>query len=518
MSIWAQITGDSPGGQSNDVAGADAGTADDGSNAADSNAGVSDADFVFYPRAYVSMSVTLEGTDELDTGIIPTRASVTLRPHNQASEAVVTVLGSALPFDPRQIAGIFLTLFIGSVSTVDEDVNQQQFLRFVGFSDEMEDKRDDKGPVVELKARDMSAILRDFHPLPATAQPSYSDTVGDAINAILSATPGASGRITLADGDLTSRQLSTAVPSRSQQAKVNLPPNCTAWQAVEHVAGLVSLLVSVDKDQIVLREPTAVYQNTDDPQVTLVFGGSSANTISVNRTKKFVRNRKGVRITAYDPTTRTTLTSDFPADADLLPTRRPPSHVGGSSTRAGGSSRSRRSTTISQGSGSNAGSSSSSSNTPERDVFAAPQGIHTQDALDSYAQRIYTERSQQEIEGTIVTPVWTQEILALKNASRFKIQIDPDLAAELRNTSDEQAAVDLLTARLDITDDAARALIRASLNQPTDQWYARTVTMEFDADGVCQTSIDFINLIQIESTSDTQSSSANSGQASSVFQ
>lgn len=525
MSLWDEIIATSSQGQSNNTHGADPGNANNGSNPSDSNSSVNDDAFVFYPRAYITLSVTLEGTDEQDTGAIPVKCSVSLKPHNQASEATFTIRGSALPFDPRQIAGGFCTIYLGCPDTVDGDVNQSQFRRFVGFIDEMVTKRDEKGTLVEIKARDMSAICRDFHPIPAANQPKYSDTIADAINNILSAVPGAQNRLSLnEDGDLSSRSLSSAAPSRSQQAKVQLPPNCTAWQAIEHVCGLVSLLVTVVQDEIVLKVPETVYQNNDDPVATFIFGGAQANTLSVETTKKFVRNRKGILVQSYDPTTRTTLEAKYPPDSDLLPLRRPPAHVGGSQTRAagsshssgrGGSSRGGRSTTQTQQA--NGQTSSSSTNPPERDVFPAPQGLHTQDALDAYAQRLYRERSQQEIEGKVSCPMWTQDLLGLGNGSRFELQIDPDLSAELRNTDSEQAAIDLLVQRLDMTEDAARALIRASQHTPTDHWYARTVTLDFDAEGVCKLDLDFLNLIQIESSSDSQSSSSNNGTTPNIF-
>jgi hypothetical protein len=455
-----------------------------------------ETDLVYYPRAFVGLSTTLEGTDEVDTGIVPSRVSVVRRSHNQAGSAEITLHGSAMPFDPRQIGGIFVSVFLGAVDTVDGDVNQEQFLRFVGFTDEMKTSRDEKGPVVELTPRDLSALLRDFKPIPATAVPKYSDTIEGAINRLLDVipnltNPNGSKRLTLkAASGLTDRALSTLVGSRASTSAVRLPPDATAWQAVEHICGLMSLLVSVRLNEIVVREPTDVFGHNRPSVASFVFGGETANLLSVHTEKKFVRNRKGVKVTAYDPVTSTRLEGVYPADADLMSLRRPRAHVGGTALRSTAHRTAR--------SAARASANAQEALATERDVFPAPVGIHTQDAVDAYAQRIYTERSRQEIEGKIVTPIWIQDWLAIDNGDRFSIDVDPDLSAELRSSTDDQARIDLLTQRLDVTEDAARALIRASTNAPTDHWYARTIAHEVSSDGRATSTIDYLNLIQIE--------------------
>jgi hypothetical protein len=459
-----------------------------------------ETDLVFYPRAFVGLSTTLEGTDEVDTGIVPTRVSIVRRSHSQAGSAEITIHGSAMPFDPRQVGGIFVSVFLGAVDTVDADVNQEEFLRFVGFTDEMKTTRDEKGPVVELAPRDLSSLLRDFKPLPASAVPKYSDTIEAAINRILDAVdnlnnPDGSKRLTLKTvSGVTDRQLSTRVGSRASSSAVRLPPDATAWQAVEHICGLMSLLVSVRLNEIVVRTPADAFEHNRPTVASFVFGGDTANLLSVHTEKKFARNRKGVKVTAYDPITRTRLEGVYPPDGDLRSLRRPRAHVGGTALR----STSHRSSSRGSSSGSSAAANAQAALATERDVFTAPFGTHTNDACRDYAQRIYTERSRQEIEGKIITPIWIQDWLAIENGDRFSIDVDPDLSAELRNTTSDQARVDLLTQRLDVTEDAARALIRASTNTPTDHWYARTITHEFASDGRCTTTIDYLNLITIE--------------------
>lgn len=445
------------------------------------------------PRAAVVMSTTLadvSASTEVTTSIVPTSASVTLRQHSQAATSEVTVHGSALPFDPRQDEGIFLQLYLGAVDTDDDSVIGRQFLRFVGFVDDLKEKRDMKGPVVTLTARDMSSIFRDFKPIPTAAMPRYSDTLSQAINRIIMATPGSQNpdgslRVMLVENALTSRMLSGAVHSRASTAAVQLPHDVTAWQAIEHCCGLLSLLVSVDLDQLIVRQTQEVYGSTSPAVFSFIFGGESANLLSIEREKKFVRNRRGVSVTAYDPTTRSRVEGLYPPDGQVLRVGRPHAHVGGQAIHYHAPTRSTR-------------ASAASPAPPERDVYPAPIGMYAQASLVDYARRIYQERSRQEMEGKIECPFWVPEVLSLKNSDRIQIQLDPDLAAELQQAPSEAAAVDLLVQRLDVSEDAARALMRASLNRPRDTWYAREVTTEFQSDGVSTVSVGFINLIVLD--------------------
>lgn len=432
------------------------------------------ATLTHYPRAWVQLSSTVGSVRQVDTGIVPARASVTRRSHSQAGEATVEIHGSALPFDPRLVAGVFVQVYLASPDTVGVDVRRAEWLRFVGFADELEPKRDEKGPTVRLKARDMSAVCRDFKPLPAAAHPRYDDTLETAINRILAATPGTRDpdggevRLSLRSSALASMSLSSIAPRRTPSAPVQLARDATAWAAIEHVCGLLNVLVSVRLDEIVLRKPADVHGHNRAPVTDFVFGGERANLLEVAERKKFIRNRKGVRVVALAPREPTgRVEGVYPPDAELLRDRRP-------------SPRSRQGSTAAV----------------ERDVFPGT-GLYTAEACRDLAERIYRERSRQEVEGSLKCPIWDDATLGLENGDRVTLSIDPDLAAELQGTRSNDARVTLLVRRLGISREAAAALIETA-DQRTATWYVRDVTHEFDADGVCSTSVEFINLIELE--------------------
>ncbi len=451
---------------------------------------------VTYPRAFVHLTATVGGR-EVSTGIVPSKAAVARRSHNQAGTAEVTIHGSALPFDPRQIDGIFVQVYLGAVAHVDAPVNLRQYLQFVGFVDELKESYGEKGPEVELKARDLSALYRDFKPVPPDALPRYSYDLGQAIERVIDAVPATwnrddagqpvSQRIGLRnaalDLALRARRLGAAAPGRTPEAPVRLPADANAWQVIEHVGGLLSVMPSVDLDAIVLRDSAQIFGHDNPVAAAFEFGGEAANLLSLERSKKFVRNRKGVRVTAYDPLTRSTLVADYPSDAELLRIHRAPSAAALGRAQVAARRAPRNPTP------------------PERDGFTAPRGMFGDTTrLQDYARRIYEERSRQELEGRLVTPLWTDAVLALQNADRFTLTLHAALEAELQTTRSEGAALALLQRRLGVDPAAAAALLRARRARPTDAWYARTITHEFDAGGRSTTSVDFINLIELSTS------------------
>src|SRR4051794_20292150 len=81
---------------------------------------------VLYPRAFVQLNTTVSGQDT-STSIVPTKANFTRRTFQQADEAEVTILGSALPWQQMAIEGVHMILFMGNVDRVDRAVDDPSF-------------------------------------------------------------------------------------------------------------------------------------------------------------------------------------------------------------------------------------------------------------------------------------------------------------------------------------------------------------------------------------------------------
>src|SRR5262249_2788584 len=148
---------------------------------------------------------------------------------------------------------------------------------------------------------------------------------------------------------------------------------------------------------------------------TFVFGSEDGNSFGPHRHKKFTRNRKGVRVVAWNPETRKRVEALFPPDNVLrqsYPNKRPSAQV----HRPGRSSHKQ---------------AAKAPKEPERETLTIGSGVFTQGQLEQYAERIWLERATQEIDGTVSTPIWDSAILNLHNGDRVTIRVRPDLEAEI---------------------------------------------------------------------------------------
>jgi hypothetical protein len=418
---------------------------------------------VFYPRALVQLHARVLGQD-VTTSIEPHRVSLTRRPHNQADEVEVEIHGTALPFEPRHIEDLWLGVFLGDPRSMSGRVDTDRFLRFVGYADDMEPGNPAaEAPRVKITARDRSAQLRDFKPLPVAAQPRYGDMLGQAIERILAAVPSAVG-MELRSSEHASIPLAPLVSARARAGRIPLPNDCTAWQAIEHVCGLCAREVTIDLEDVVIQVPTAARSSPSEAAANFVFGGVRGNLLEAKRKKKFQRNRNGVRVVSFDPATRRRVEAVYPPDGQLPRRHRARGRRGGGGAQP-----------------------------PERDIFALGDGITSHDQLEEYARRIYLERSRQEVEVEIECPFPTDQHIGLRNGDRVSIEIEPGLADDIRGSG--TGAVALLERRLGVDREVAQILVRSAREPTTNLFYAKTITTEFSATEKTVVKIDAINLI-----------------------
>lgn len=463
---------------------------------------------VLYPRAALELHARVAGQDVV-TFAVPSALTISRRDHGQAGECEATISVSALPFDPTTIEDLWIGAFFGDVGSMDGDVRQERFLQFMGYADEIEPDRDaDKAPVVKVKARDFSAVLRHHKPLSPAAVPRFGDTLPQAIDRILGDLPDATRgvlRVVIEDttpdedaggvaagalldialgaaGDL----LANATHGRPRHGRIPAQPTDSAWDVLERVCLLAARRPAVVLDALVIRAHTPP---SAEPEATFAFGDASGNLIGAKGGKKFQRNRRPIRLISWNPVTHTRTVADWPpSGSSLLPPRHRAQGRGGHA-RAG-----RRGGRARAGGGGPQPPS-------DRDVIAVSDGTMTHAALLRRAQTIWTERSRQEYALKVVTPFLGPAILGLRGASRVAIFVTPALEAEIRRSNSIQAAATLLRLRLGCDYEAAEILARVGMARlfgavpHSDLFYARTVTLEWSAAGKSTVTVEAVNLI-----------------------
>lgn len=462
---------------------------------------------VIYPRAFVVVKALLVNGDAngVTTGLYPRSIKLAYRPHTQANQCDVEVDLSAIPFDPRQLSGVFLTAFMGAVKKSTDSVQDFQFARFCGYADEIEQSRSRDGAIVRITARDLSEVLRKIKPLPVVNTPKYSDTALSAIQALCTSVGLDPSRLEIVDQTGTpsraTQPLSAFTTTKGVSGRIPLDRTASAWDAVERVCGLVGILPKIELEKLILTSPTSVFQLTGElksPSVYDFYFGidnstkppiDNANTLSVKLTKKFTRNRLGVRVYAFDPVSRRNIYADFPDDAHLPPKKRPPlGPVKHNKAPPPG-----------------AQAGATSVKDAPRDVYHVGNlGVQTIDQLKKIAERMYRERSRQELEGEFETVNWDNKVLTgnaidifdLRPTNRARVRINPFLEAELRARANLNVQIAFMKERLGMDEVAARFLLGQT---DKDVHSLRTITHEWNKSRA-STRIDFHNITEIDLT------------------
>lgn len=411
--------------------------------------------------------------EEITTGIVPGSLSIARHSHKSADTAEFEVLGSALPFDPRHIEDASCALFFGDVGSMNGDIKQEQFLQFIGYIDKVEPVYSaDKAPRVKVTARDYSCILRDYKPIPPRLNPTYADTLKTAIDRILDSLPFGAALV-VRDNTEANTPLSPLTSARLRTSPITLPTNVSAWEIIEHVCGLVGRLVRVELDEIVIRQPTQALSSEGVPVTEFVYGSDDGTLVGLEMERVLRRNRKGVRVTSYDPVTRTRSEAEFPDDS-VLPGRR---------------ARPRRSKRPPQ---------NFRRDPEEREVFAAPDGITSHDRLLQIAEQIYTEKSRQELSITVSSMLLTKENVALRNGDRVAVRVRPDIARALQGAQDDAEALEFLQRKLGVNKAAGAVLIRMARKPQNQLFYVKNHTIQWSSEGKSALKTECINLVQID--------------------
>lgn len=447
------------------------------------------------PRSWVEL-LTSFATEDVPTGIQPVHMTHHRGSHNKADEATVTVDAAAFGFPIRQVAGCVYSLYYALAENPSDSVKSPANERFFGVVVDYD--LDDQGRQVVLKAQDLSYLCRrKTYPVRKTIvqnaegittstidpTPHYSDGLQQACERMLSILPEFADK-TLAP-PLTFRQtdalknasLSSLVHGRASKAPIQLHPDCNVWEGIEHLCGLLGLHVRVELREIVIRTSEEVFAGRSS-KATFIFGGKTGNCFGPRFHKKPVANRNGVRVNAINPETRQIVTAVYPSES----VQRQISKKQPRRSRPAPKSPTNKKPALSPPA-------------PPRDVYELDPGHYTQEALEAKAKAIWLERSRQEADGTVSSPLWTDEVLTLSNGDLVTIKVDYDVSQAIAQIGDDAAASTYLQDNLGYEKAAADAIVKASRKPSQDDWYCKELTFEHPSENLV--TVHFINLVEI---------------------
>ncbi|HEX7464458.1 MAG TPA: hypothetical protein VF382_06155 [Actinomycetota bacterium] len=411
----------------------------------------------------------------------PRRARLVSNDHNHADSLSLTLDWTEAGVDPRLLDDAVLTFYLANADDRGNWTPIASNCRFIGLARNIASHRSTgEAATVTLEADDYTNLFLKARPFGSRGIPDYSQTLEEAWRRIVSQTPGASA---LADrlvlrGLESSPKLGDAVGERFRKlAKVPANPQTDAWAVWQQCVGMLGLVSFVERDDVVVTTSTSLYTETDPP---VLMWGLNLSDWDEERSSDLAG--KGIGVMSYDPLTQRTIEAFYPPKGDRRAKRKIVS-----------------ATPI--------GDQTPPDHTEHRDWYSFP-GITDQAALDALSQRIYEERSRQELHGKATTSEWavntltTQEpfeLVGLRAGNCLQVTVDPRdrlLLASLGSPQEQRAYL----VQRGYTPSVAELIVAnlANLTGLSSIYFARTVTTELALEkdkGTFRVDVEYVNRI-----------------------
>ncbi len=360
----------------------------------------------------------------LEFPIRPRSATLTVNDHNHADELELECQWSDLGLDPRWARSASVEFHMGEADErgdfAPDSKAGSKTLRFMGIADKIERKADDGGgQIARMTFRDFTALFLAMKPFPTKGLPSFADNLKSAWEricdhvgyrtedgGIISNVSQLRGRLEFRGGVDAERPLGESVASRFRRlATVPAKDKSDAWAIWQQCVGMLGLVSYIDRDRCVVTTSTDLFASNPEEAPKLVWG---SNILEMSETAIAPRDSKGIGLSSYDPLTGKTIEATYA----------PPSEVKVPRVRA---NRKHATGTIAE---------------PTEDLeWFEYHGVTDPSRLEEIAKRVFLERSQQELEGTLMTSEMrvgragnaraSIDLLTLRAGDSIRVEIDP---------------------------------------------------------------------------------------------
>jgi hypothetical protein len=338
----------------------------------------------------------------------PLQADLERNDHNSADALGLSVDWTDAGVDPRLLADGVLTFYLGQADDFGAWDPGPTDMQFIGMLRENDgDRQVDSAGHVSLNAIDFTTLFLEAKPFGSRGIPDYSQTLREAWARVCSQTPGAeklSESILFLDVDGNTK-IGDAVAQRFQRlGQVPTKTETDGWAVWQQCVGMLGLISYFRLDTCVVTTSTAYYTEQDPP--VLIWG---KNLLRWSENRNAQAARKGIGLTSFDPIAGTTLEAYYPPVGDPRVKRK----TSTAKKRNSASAAVRQS--------------------EDREYLPYP-GVTNQIRLDEIAQRVWEERSRQELAGSIETAEMRVDtasgrdfdLLTLGSGEAIKIQVDQE--------------------------------------------------------------------------------------------
>lgn len=429
----------------------------------------------YYPRARVVLEILFRGdTETVGYDVIPRSVEVRRNTHREADTCRLELDARDFPLDPRSVAGIRVAVFLGDAGApgADISVDDPSFRRFLGLVDEPETRLEDAAEVVRFECRDLTGLFLDYRwggqPLDITRR--LSRVVQDVIDGV----PGAGKiRVDFIDG------ARTILSTKLGRTLWTPEPDDDAWTVLCDLCGAVGLLPVVELDTLRVLPAGRFRQRT-----AAFLYGRDVESLVYHR-KLTTQRLQQVKVTAWDPSARTSRTATWPRS--VTPRRK---------VSADGN-------TVSE---------------PIQQFQLYVEGPYTQDDVVAIAEAAFERAARSEVEGKLRTremrldpptdldalalglpPGQPLDLASLSNGDTLQVRLGKDNPSTTQVMSQEQAVAFLTAGPNGLPRGVALALVRSGREAEDllSEFYVKTATHTWSRDDGYALEVEFINLVLV---------------------
>lgn len=440
----------------------------------------------------------------------PHRARLESNNYLEADQLELTFTYDEAGLDPRLLRSCEGYFYLVDSHSFAGPVNGADNLRFIGIArDVTRDFDPDQGKSLTIRFQDYTCLFLEMKNFPPDGIPSFSMTIQQAwehicdntgyldmdTRTIVSTVENLKDRLVF-QGDIDpTRTLGSAVPARiARLGKPIVDHVSDAWAVWQATVGSLGLISFVRGDQVIVTTATDFYTSSDPPN--LVYG---KNILKLTESREMGQlSNKLIAVRAYDPLGKRTLESLYPDANSPLAQRK--KKLGASAKKA-----------------------PKSVTTQDYELLDLPFAVASQDQLDQIAQRIWEERTRQELRGTLTTREMFVDtvqgsqhfdLLSLAAGDQIQVSIEREALDDIQALPTIQARYQALLVR-GYSPSTANYISQNldAINSLGSQFLVHSVTTEMEAtgpgSGKFEISIEFINRIDISGAATNQAEGTN---------
>lgn len=403
---------------------------------------------MYYPRVRVVLRVPLLGSafnrsvqaetrDTFTFDVSAEKVAVSMNDPDTADEARLTLAWDEAGVDPRLLGNANIEIYAADAGDAGPWIPKPSDRVFLGIVCDVECLRESDSIKVEILARDYLTLFLAQKPLAAEGIPSYTNTLTEAWRLIcahvgyydyiqkrvvstvelLSDTIEFRASPDRPDVDVIIGEFALERVARMGQLQVDRKSS-DAWGVWRRCCDSLGLMTWIDGDSCVVATPKAYFEEEDDP---IVFRwGDNISSMKEKRDLTSI-NGRGIHMTGFDSITYSTIEAFFPPrDGSLVPVRkRLPAQGNSKKAKA---------------------AAASLAEIADYEHMAYPYSA-TQESLELVAERVWHERSRQELVGELKTTEMViyrasgeaVSIFDITHGDPILVSTDDDVAGEMRS-------------------------------------------------------------------------------------